>query len=834
MANKQLTARLRLDTSQAERKLDALAKKMNKIDSAVNRMGSGTSGVEHKLRRASAAAAQTTTNVNRVAEGLLNAAQRAENLGNRFRRVQTPINAIRDRLLNLAVSVDGTGNKLTKIINKVRQWWTNQRQVTSATRNTQNALDGIFSRLKGIAATYLGIMGGRALINTSDTITAAQNKLNYVTAQQMGAGAFDADGGYSDAVFQNTQETMDKMYTSAQKVRMGYTDMMSNVSKTMALAGDAFGNNIDNAIRFQEIMAEAYTVGGASAAEMSTSMYQLTQALGAGILAGDELRSVREGAPLAYKEIEKFVQGVFDTEESLKDLASQGKVTADMVVAAIMNAGDKMDNAFAQTEVRFNEFWTQVKSAATKAFEPVAIAMRDLLNSVVDSGAISKIENFLTEVSKGLQIIFALFERGVNWVADNWYWLEGILLKGIITVGTMMVGYAIYSAAAWLVAHWAFFAVGAVIYWLIGVLNKWRNGVVETCKIVEWAILVLGAVLLAVAAKVMFAWLVTYGIMTAGAAWAVLAIIAVIVLLAWFIFKHLDVVCGVVWAAGAFIYNVFAGVMHGILQALYAITEPFIGIIEWLVNAWNGAFTSIGGAFANFCGQLLAGLIGLVKPFAALLDKIFGWDVNGAIESAQATMRGWGKTEAAVTYSVDKPVGLERKSYSDAFANGYEWGADKRNSINEWGNSVANKVNGVLGGNNYDVNDMINEKLAIKNGKPSFMDNLGDALGIDTTSPSYDSGGSLNPSVAEDLLGDIADNTGSIADSMDLTAEDLKYLRDVANMEWKKEFTTANIVVDMTNNNTISSDMDLDKLFIAMKDMVEEEMYAVADGAYAY
>jgi hypothetical protein len=127
---------------------------------------------------------------------------------------------------------------------------------------------------------------------------------------------------------------------------------------------------------------------------------------------------------------------------------------------------------------------------------------------------------------------------------------------------------------------------------------------------------------------------------------------------------------------------------------------------------------------------------------------------------------------------------LQRTSAADAFANGYGYGE-------QFGNWATDKLSGAL--------------------------NLG---------------GLATAEIVPNLEG-INDNTESIADSMQLTAEDLKYLRDVANMEWKKEFTTANITVDMTNNNNVSNDFDLNSLAIGLRNLVEEEMYAVANGTYA-
>ena len=246
MASKTLTATVKLNISPAERALKKLNKQLNLVNKSLNK-ASGTN-LTRQLTNANTQASRLSTTLNRV---------------------------------------NKTQGQVVASVGKTNSGFQQSNQL----------LGTMGTKLKALASTYLGIMGMKAVTGLTDTMISADNKLNYVNAQQLGADAYNADGGYSTAVFEATEQAMNKMYASSQKVRMGYTDMMSNVSKSMALAGDSFQNNTDNAIRFQEIMAEAYTLGGASAAEMHSSMYQMMQALGAGTLAGDELRSVREGAP---------------------------------------------------------------------------------------------------------------------------------------------------------------------------------------------------------------------------------------------------------------------------------------------------------------------------------------------------------------------------------------------------------------------------------------------------------------------------------------------------------------------------------------------------------
>jgi tape measure domain-containing protein len=746
LANKQLTAKVRLDITDAERKLLLLAKLFKNLDRAANRIDKG----------------------------------------DRINRQLTTANS-----------------KTTAVTSKVREWANAQKQVHSHTKATNNALSSVGSKLNRIASTYLGIMGGRAAITTSDIMTSAQNRLNYL-ADQYGGGA------------SYTSEAMDKMYASAQKVRMSYTDMMSNVSKSMALAGKAFDDNIDKAIRFQEIMAEAYAIGGASAAEMHSSMYQMIQALGANVLAGDELRSVREGAPLAYKAIEEFAQGVYNCKDSLKDMASDGLISAEIVTAAILNAGNKMDSAFAQTAQTFAQTWNQIKNAAKYAFLPVSNMLRDALNKAIDNGLIQKIESFFGTVSKVLQITFKAIEKGIDWVVDNWSWLSDIMLgviSAIISYYIVMAAVAVASAAvaaiAFIQAHWALLIVVGAIALLIYALLKWQQGTIDTCKVIEYAILALGIFIIAIIAKIMFAGLVAAGVMTAGVAWIVIAVVAAVIAILYLVVRFFEYVTGgVAWIVAVVvnsmqtIYNF--GVWLG--RSLCAIGTN-IGIA--FQNVWAGITSS----FWNMIANLLDGLAWLEGPINAIL-KAFDKDpisISGIASNLRE--KGGTKKEYVSLPEFTGISGFEEGWSSAAFNKGMDWGNGVKDKVNAWGSKFQNGL-GMTGG----------------------LDDIGNKLGLDfgglnggfpsASDPNY----ALND-IAPDV-GDIADGVGSIADSMKLTEEDLEYLRKLAVMEWKKEYTTANITLDVTNNNSINSDLDIFGIATKLSDIMYEEVDSMANGVY--
>ena len=773
MPNKQLTASVRLNTTQFEAKLKRIARGIDALNNAVNKQGNAYQAVNSALAKST--------------------------------------------------------NQTAKAKKETDKWKQSMDGVNKSAKLTNSTLGSVGDTLKRLASTYLGVMGTKAAISASDTITKAQNKLN------------NLNGGDKEL----TQLQMDKMYASANKVRMSYGDMLNNASKSMTLAGDAFQGNMDNAIRFQEIMAEAYALGGASSQETSTSMYQMIQALGAGTLAGDELRSVREGAPLAYKAIEEFAQGVYNSKESLKDMASQGLITSEMVVAAIMNSGEKMDEQFAKTAMTFEQAWDRIKNAALKAFEPVSKALNDMLNRAAENGVFEKIEQVFWNISKVLQIVFKVIENTIGWIVDNWSWLQHILITGLLLYASYLaITTAIAIKLAWeRVKSWmmeygaAMMTIGAIaigVYLLIQVFQAWKQGTIDTCNAIVLALLTVAAVCF-----VVFGWEVAL----------VIAIIGLVIWLAEYIAGLLGFLVGVIVDVLSVIWNiviyVIQAIASGVAWLLSVIGGAVVGAYNAIdafcqnisiafQNAWNGAAS----AFWNFIADCLEGLDWLAKPLGAIAE-LFGKSFNPEslasgvrtkansykqkdyVSISDAWSKGWHSTDGWASNTWNFIDGAHT-----GFVNPLDWGSaamgwtsDIKGAINQWGSQfqTGNSSSGT-----------------------SWLDNIGKQLGLDfsntangfpsATDPAYDTAGAYN--IPENLK-KTADNTGAIADSMELAEEDLEYLRKLADMEWKKEFTTATIKIDMSNYNTINGENDLDGIVTKLSDKLYEELAMLPNGVYA-
>lgn len=740
MSSKQLTAKVRLNTSDAEKSIDRLVQKINKIDNTLKKV-SGNTKVEQQLSR--------------------------------------------------------SNKQVNSIKQKVLEWANAQKQVTANTRSTNSALGSIGSKLKMLASTYLGIMGAKATIGASDTITSARNRLN------------NLEGGSPEA----TTEAMDKMYVAAQKSRSAYGDMLTNVSKTMTLAGDAFGNNIDNAIKFQEIMAKAYSVGGASDAEKSSSMYQLVQALGSGVLQGDELRSVREGAPVAYKEIERFAQGVLHSSESLKELASDGKITSEIVVAAIMNAGDQIEEKFNKTKMTFGQAWDMIKNMALQAFRPVLDMLNQTLNSDLGKKIINGIGYALVWLANTILWLADVISNACSWIADNWDWLKYVVIFAVTTMiayygylAGVAVVTAVKSAIAWMVLHWKMLliiiTIGALVTAIIWLADNTKNGVDFMVGCFVALAIAIGIVALILQSAVL--------------GWIALIVLAIGVIIA-AIGSCGEEIGRIVGYIVAGIYNIIVGLINGIIQLIWSFTTPFLGIVEWILNATQGGFDGFLGGLVNAFGQVVSWLLDLGKIATTIWDAIFGTDATGKMNEWQDKVLGWGKTEDAITINREAPA-LQRMEYGKAGDFGAELGLKAQNKIESFGASLKTGIQDfdlskITGSNN-------NILTGIGKAPGSYLPGIDDLnYALDTTP-------------MEDLLKGIDTDVGDIKDSMDLSNDDLEYLRKIADMEWRKEFTTAEIRVDMTNNNTVNGERDLDGIVDYLSDVLRAEMTNVAYGVH--
>lgn len=271
---------------------------------------------------------------------------------------------------NINVRISADSSEATAAVNKVAHTISSElpKSVAEASNRVAKEAAGIRAEIKSIvsqmnkglqfagAVTGIGFVADKikdvavAATQTADELTSIRSRINLIN-----------DGS------QTTAQIMEKVYDAAQRSRGSYTDMADSVAKLNMLAKDAFSSN-DEAIYFVEQLNKQFKISGAGIQEASAAMYQLTQAMASGKLQGDEFRSIMENAPLLAQSIAREM-GM--SVGQLKEMSSQGLITADIIKSALFNAAEETDARFGEIPMTFAEVGQSVQNQLIQAFQPV-------------------------------------------------------------------------------------------------------------------------------------------------------------------------------------------------------------------------------------------------------------------------------------------------------------------------------------------------------------------------------------------------------------------------------------------------------------------------------
>ena len=699
---------------------------------------------------------------------------------------------------------------------------------------TKNA-GGLLSKIKSVAAAYLGMKGITATVGLSDTMTSNRARLELIVD----------DGG-------SVAELEQKIYASAQRARAGFTETMATVSKLGLVAGKAFRSN-DEIIAFQELVNKNFVVGGASATEQASAMYQLTQAMGSGRLQGDEYRSIIENAPLLAKSIEDYMRNVQGATGTMKDWASEGKLTADVIKAAVFNSADEVEERFNNMPKTWSQVWTSMKNRAIKAMDPVLVKINQLANNAKVQKTINGLVNGFALVANVAAGAFEVISNIYAFMSDNWS-----------TIGPIIMG----VVAALLLYKGAVLAITA-----IETISAVVKGVLAAAQMMQT-----GATFAATAAQ--------YGLNAALWACPITWIIALIIALIVVFVIFTEQITGAIWWLGALFKNVglwiancglaawqviknvglwFANLGLAIWQVIKNIGAWFanLGASAWAIikntglwfanlgmGIWNvlkAAASNVGTAFKNAWIGIQIGFWTMldvimqgIKSLAEKANKCLGWmgvnidtsgldfaskkidELNGKKESYESISDAWSEGFNTFAYdsvsdawnshdygSVGDAMGtFDYGSVGDAF-NTFDtfqdgWGSDAYAAGAEVGAGIKDWM-----GDNLSVNGIL-EKMGVSTGPETT-----DPLGYGST------------------LDDIAGDTQSLAGSTDKTTEELAYLRDIAEQEAINRFTTAEVKIDMTGmTNRIDSNLDIDGVVGQLTDGFVDALSTAAEGVH--
>ena len=657
------------------------------------------------------------------------------------------------------------GTAFDAIEENIRNANNEQQKFNNSIRGGNNSANGLLSTIKKIAVAAGGIAGINKVLNISDELASTKARLNLLVD----------DGGSVEALEQ-------KIMASAQRSRSAYFDTASAVAKLGLNAGNAFGGNMDQVIAFMEQVNKQFVIGGATAQEQSNAMIQLTQAMAAGALRGEELNSILDGAPGIARAIEKYM-GI--AEGSIKTVAQEGKVTAEVVKNAMFAMADETNAKFDSMPKTWAQIWVDMKNQALSMFAPILTKINQIGNSTkfqkVTTGLINGLAAVANVASSALDILIAIASVFV----DNWGIIQPLVL-GIAAAMLLYNGYLIANNAITAISN-AQKGLAAVQAYKAAVANT-------TLAATEKAEAMAKAS--ATAAQYGF----NAALLACPLTWILLIIIAVIAAIYMIVaainkltgstISATGIICGVVAVAGAFVLNCAIGVLNAIIQAIWTIfVAPFLGIVEWILNVCNGGFNSFGDAVANLIGQIIGWFLNLGKVVTTIIDAIFGTDWTSGLESLQSAVTSWGKNENAITLDKNAPTIDYRATYSGAWDAGYDFGQ-----------GIDDKIGGMF-----------------------------DASGLDSMG-AFDLSNTLDGIYGN--TGDTAANTAATADALDIAEEDLAYLRDIAEREAINRFTTAEIKVEQHNENHISKDADLDGIMDAWANDFAEKLEISEEGVH--
>ncbi|HBE8904521.1 TPA: tape measure protein [Clostridioides difficile] len=744
-------------------------------------------------------------------------------------RLHNPLNA--GSIQASQQSLNNIESILARIEQKIGRNTNEQENFNNKIKQGSEAGSLLVSKLKSIAGIYIGIKGIESITKVADTIASTKARLNLMN-----------DG------LQTTDQLNKMIYLSAQSARASYADTAAQVAKLGILAGDAFGSSAE-VIKFTELMNKAFVIGGTSANEASAAMYQLTQAMGAGKLQGDEFRSIMENAPLLAT---KIADAMGKTKDQLKELSSSGAITADVIRNALFKASDEIEKKFASMPITFSQALTMMKNDAYMIFSETLGKISGALQSVRFSEIVVSIRNVMIAISSNIYDTLNIIKNILNsdFFSD---FVQGITLGAILIINGLgwvtnaALNVANVFAQNWNIIEPIVYGVAAAIgiYTIaaiaLAVANKvaslsaaWFN--FQMTQTVIMHELATGATWMQVAAQ--------YGLNAALYAcpltWIVLGFIAVIAVVfvavaainkfAGTSLTVLGVIVGAVFAAVAAIQNVMIWLLNGCIavnegitngwnQCVYlmkqAIAKGVIFIIEKMASlndSVNSAGNALGKAFIDGANIAIRGVNKLVD----LLNKIPGVDIGKVGEATFTPVKADNSTIKKQIADLNKWVGdapekikLDRMGYKDigaAFQKGNALGT-------KWQNAITDKFK-----DTFDINKMLEDakkKLGLDDlwNKQNPLNNLGGF------------GGDLGKNVK-----DTAGNTAKMAKTMDKSQEDLKYLRDIAEQETINRFTGVNIKIDMNNTNNISKDTDVDGIVNVLTEKLNDAMVVSAEG----
>lgn len=666
------------------------------------------------------------------------------------------VSAANDAYLRLSQTV---GNTERYIRDNVDEQGRFNQEISAGTQQANE----LTNTIKRAVAAYVSIQTVGKALNISDELVQTTSRLNMM----------------NDGV-QTTAELVNMVYAAAQDARGSFSQMADVVARFGNNAKDAFSSS-EEVVAFADLIQKQMTIAGASTQEAANAELQLSQALGSGVLRGDELNSIFEQAPNLIQNIADYLDVPIG---KIREMAADGELSADVVKAAIFSAADDINSKFNEMPMTWGQIWQSMQNTALIAFQPVLQRLNDLANSEAFQTFIQGAIEAMATLANILLNVFDLAVSIGTFIGDNWSIIAPI----------------VYGIVAALTAYIAISAIVAAI-----------NGIMAMAEGVKAAaqMMATGATFAETAAQQGL----NAALMACPLTWIIMLILALIVV----IFAVCNAIAkmtgiansgfGVITGGVNVVIQFFKNLGLTVANIALGIGNAIAALASNMMTAFHNAICSVQSWFYN----LLSTALSVIEGICSALNKLpfVEFDYSGISSAAD---------DYAAKASEAAGNKEDYQSISDAFNEGFTtfdafqdgWASDAFNAGAAWGDGIADKVS------NFSLSDVFGQ---------TDIPNVGD----------YTSG--FNDAIANsgvgDSIGNIDDNTGKIKDSLDVTEEDLKYLRDIAEQEAINRFTTAEINVDMSGmQNTVNSGDDIDGFMTKLTDSVNEAVDNMTEGVH--
>jgi tape measure domain-containing protein len=635
---------------------------------------------------------------------------------------------------------NGYSSTADKIISKTDQ-------ATSKILNASGATDKFNQKLEAT-----GMSAGKANSGIGKLISATALYLGALKVASI-SDEYTNTNARLGLITDSQKEQLDlqkQIFAAADRSKGSYGAMAGAISKMGITAGEAFGSNSE-LIAFTELIQKGFKVGGASATEQSSAMLQLTQAMGAGKLQGDEFRSIMENAPMIADAIAKYTG---KSKGELKQMSADGVITSDIIKNAMFMAADNINAKFKTMPYTWADIWNKVKNGGTKAFGPLITRINEMINS-------EKFDRFIDNVVVGLNIAAGAADKALDgmigiydYVSSNWSRIapiiEGVTVAWLAYKSVLLL----VNAAQWALNFASMLNPISLSIMLVAVLAGAFVLLWEKC---EWF------------RKLYVAFWKSSAMVTANG-----------------------------YNSFATIFNLFAIMWNKSIDVFKLFTSALkIGMIAG-VRITEGAISGMIDQF-SFLTDAIGLTIKAYNMFAkATGGKTIDFDVNAA------------NIKKAIGYISDKAVGTINGAYSGVD------GALANAKIETLINPIdTNKMSMVV--------DSFGDKMEDFTVSGWLKGLFSEAKGaLDGLLPDPDG----DPTVVEGL-----GNGGAV--KVDMSNEDLQYLRDIAEREYINKFSTATLAPNVSFTfGDIHETADVNDLKGTLEMMMREEIATAAEGVY--